>query len=749
MKTIFKITPILLLIFNLFSTAQAQVNESDSLELVRLYNATGGDNWYNNDGWLVDPVEEWFGITLSGDGTRVIRIKLNSNDGYTSNNLVGELIDLNLPQLTLLDLSINKLTNDIPDFNHLPNLTSLNLSKNQLSGNIPNFTDLFNLQSVELSDNELSASIPNFSNLPKLTHLGLTNNQLSGEIPNFSNLPNLTNLNLSHNELTGTIPDFNLPNLIHLNLYKNDLTGIIPDFNNLSNLTYLILSLNKLTGIIPDFNNLHKLQVLGLHNNQLSDSLPNFSKFDSLYIIGITSNQFTFSGLEENVRDSNIPHLFSLGYDASFSYGYQACIPISKNNNTLSVSAGGTLNNNTYTWFKDGQQIAQIVGDSTLNISGIGTYTCEISNSIVAKLTLHTFPLCLEGCVWPGDTNSDGVVTHRDLLNIGRAYDEIGITRIDQSISWDAKYSEEWDSTFASGVNYKHADCNGDGFINAADTAAILLNYGQVRNKANTSLVAKNGIPLFPVFEETIVDSIEHIFGIHLGDATTPAENVYGIAFTLRSKVANAEIRINEPMLDFSHSWLNEDNGNILTIDSCFSQSTSEWLWDIAITRTNHNSIRGFGEICKVACIMDIISVDGKAKTNNIFLELYIDNVSLIPYKGEEIPVNPQPQSIEILLQNVSTPTSTNENSFSHNANIRLIPNPISANRQLTINYPNQQPILIQLYDIRGKLLLEQQSKEQNQHSLQLPNLAIATYFVKIVDNKLSKQTVQKLIIVN
>ena len=38
---------------------------ADSLELVSLYNALGGDNWTNNDGWLTAPVSEWFGVTLT------------------------------------------------------------------------------------------------------------------------------------------------------------------------------------------------------------------------------------------------------------------------------------------------------------------------------------------------------------------------------------------------------------------------------------------------------------------------------------------------------------------------------------------------------------------------------------------------------------------------------------------------------------------------------------------------------------
>ena len=63
-------------------------------ELVRFYEATNGDNWTINSGWLVAPIEEWFGITLSEDGKRVTVINLGDNNGLPGNNLVGELIEL-------------------------------------------------------------------------------------------------------------------------------------------------------------------------------------------------------------------------------------------------------------------------------------------------------------------------------------------------------------------------------------------------------------------------------------------------------------------------------------------------------------------------------------------------------------------------------------------------------------------------------------------------------------------------------
>lgn len=91
------------------------VSVSDSLALVDFYYATNGDDWINNDGWLVEPVAEWFGIILWVDNCTVMKIQLSSN------NVDGILPNLNLPNLQTLRLNTNNLYGLIPDFSNTPN----------------------------------------------------------------------------------------------------------------------------------------------------------------------------------------------------------------------------------------------------------------------------------------------------------------------------------------------------------------------------------------------------------------------------------------------------------------------------------------------------------------------------------------------------------------------------------------------------------------------------------------------------
>jgi Leucine-rich repeat (LRR) protein len=117
---------------------------SDSLALVDLYNATGGGNWtyaatsYFNStthvpipnvgtAWnFTQPMDTWHGVQLNGSGCVAI-LALNSN------NLLGNLIDINLPNLTGLYLYYNQLSGSIPDFTNLSNLEFLQLDLNQLT----------------------------------------------------------------------------------------------------------------------------------------------------------------------------------------------------------------------------------------------------------------------------------------------------------------------------------------------------------------------------------------------------------------------------------------------------------------------------------------------------------------------------------------------------------------------------------------------------------------------------------------
>ncbi len=345
-----------------------------------------------------------------------------------------------LPVIESIDISSNQLSGSLPpELGNLKTLYSLNLSDNQFSGSIPaSFGDMEKVSGLGLSDNQLSGSIPaSLGNLQNLKVLGLNRNKLSGAIPgtlgNCSNLllvgvednlldaplndslgnaKTLTSINLAGNRIPGSIPSSfgDLPVLSSLDLSNNQLTGSIPaSFGNLTKLTSLTLGDNQLSGSIPtEIGNCASLSYFSAYRNNLSGEIPaslgncihmggldlsenalsgyvpaTLTSLDFWSLI-LTLNYFTFDGLEAietAIRAAN--------------YAPQHTIPLRQDGELLYVHAGGTLANNTYSWYKDNVLYATKVGDSTLSISGNGKYYVRVKNSIAKSLALRSDTLDL------------------------------------------------------------------------------------------------------------------------------------------------------------------------------------------------------------------------------------------------------------------------------------------------------------------------------------------------------------------
>jgi gliding motility-associated-like protein len=339
---------------------KGQVNSTDSLALVDLYNSTNGNGWTNKTNWLTtQPVALWYGITVNTN--RVFTIDLRNN------NLSG-----------ILPSTIGNLTS----------LQSLQFDQNSIGGSIPNsIGNLISLQYFSIIINQLTGSIPSsLGNLTSLVWLRLADNQLSGSIPSsLGNLSSLVYMDLNHNQLSGSIPASfgNLSNLIEMILSMNQLSGTIPaSLGNLTNLNYLELDLNQLTGSIPaSIGNLPNLSTFTVDFNQLSGTIPVFTGSSNFLNLYLGYNDFTFAGMEMVAQKTVWQKMYSP----------QAIIPIHVSCSKLWVSVGGTPANNTYRWYNSaGTLQATIISDSTFTPAIPGNYYVEVTNSIATQLTLYS-----------------------------------------------------------------------------------------------------------------------------------------------------------------------------------------------------------------------------------------------------------------------------------------------------------------------------------------------------------------------
>jgi len=402
----------------------------------------------------------------------------------------------NLHNIDTLYLWGNKLTGSIPDtLGTLTNLKILSLSQNSLSGSIPtSFGNLTNLQRLDLSQNKLTGAIPStFGNLSNLQFLYLNSNKLTGTIPSsLGNLTNLQNLYLNSNKLSGSIPSSlgNLSSVIYMNLGGNQLIDSIPSsFGKLTNLQYLYLYLNQLTGSIPSslgnltnihlidlyrnklsgsipssLGNLTSLQTLILYTNQLSGSIPaSLGNLTNLTTLSIYGNKLTFNGME----------LIAQKFPTAV-YTPQASILLHFSDSTLSVSAGGTLANNTYNWYLNGGLVATKVGDSTYNITTNGRYNVEVTNAIATLLTLYSDTIAIANLPIKA-INLQAKATNGEVLLQWQTIDEIN------TASFTIQHST--DGAIFSDIGTKDAVGSGNNGYSYIDAlAASGVNYYRIKS---------------------------------------------------------------------------------------------------------------------------------------------------------------------------------------------------------------------------------------------------------------------------
>ncbi|SMO50641.1 leucine-rich repeat domain-containing protein [Gracilimonas mengyeensis] len=286
---------------------EVQANETDSLALVALYNATNGDNWDNNENWLDGPLNTWYGVDLNEEG-RVISIYL------WSNNLSGELPQeiANLSELIQLTLPYNELTGTIPEgLSNLP-LRYIQLSGNQLDRQVLSVvSNISTLEGLYLRDNDFGGSIPEgVGSLSNLVELDLLGNELEGGTPPGFGSLSLSYLRLDDNNLDRQvlIDISSISSLVILYAGENNFGGTIPsELSNLINLVVLDLSGNQFDGSIPSgFSNL-SLTYLNLSNNQLDRQvMTDVSAIETLESLYIGGNSF---GGTISVDLANIPNL--------------------------------------------------------------------------------------------------------------------------------------------------------------------------------------------------------------------------------------------------------------------------------------------------------------------------------------------------------------------------------------------------------------------------------------------------------
>jgi hypothetical protein len=300
--------------------------------------------------------------------------------------------------------------------------------------------------------------------------------------------------------------------------------------------------------------------------------------------------------------------------------------------------SGGTLPY-TFSWN---------TGDSSSSLTilpptGFTTYQLTVRDAFDSVAQVQVVVEGLEECVWPGDANGDGQANNLDLLMLGKSFDATGSLRPNAHLNWIAQPAPAWQHVFASGVNYAHADTDGDGHIYWADSTAIKFNYVQPQTLGTSLPDTANGIPLYVNMPNSPVQAGQTITApIILGSANRPATNIYGLVFSIEydiTLVDSGSVRIN-----YDNSWLGTRNQDLLALDKDFFASGQV---DLALTRVDLQTVNGYGRVGDIIITVDDIigKQDGIEQ-----ISLRVKHVYAVDANQNPVLVSPESSQLDVIL---------------------------------------------------------------------------------------------------
>ncbi|MEM7372605.1 MAG: T9SS type A sorting domain-containing protein [Bacteroidota bacterium] len=358
------------------------------------------------------------------------------------------------------------------------------------------------------------------------------------------------------------------------------------------------------------------------------------------------------------------------------------------------------------------------VFDSMLNAPAINVHFLPIDSS------------CLPTSVYPGDANHNQIANHNDLLPIGLYYGHSGPNRPNASLSWTPQAAAGWgDTLLSTGVDIKHADCDGNGIINDDDTLAIHQNYLQTHTGYKTSSSTVDGIPLFldmPSDPLTPGDTLS--IPIILGTVDTPAIDMYGLAFSI--EYDSSLIKQGKTELVFSQSWLGTKGSDLLTL---YRDIDSLQQIDIALVRNDQMDTMGLGQIARI-----IVVIDDDIFKKEESLILRITNVQAIDVQGQSIDLDVK-TGISTIQE---TDTSTSAISSALSKALEVYPNPTED--EVVIRLKHHQIRSIVIYNAQGQICSDHPSTG-NSTRIKLEHLPKGLYVLKVHTE--SGEAIRKLMI--
>lgn len=379
-------------------------------------------------------------------------------------------------------------------------------------------------------------------------------------------------------------------------------------------------------------------------------------------------------------------------------------------NGSVSPVASGTAPF-TYVWTTSPPQTTQVVTNIAL-----GGYTLTVTDAY--GCTTAAVCTVADSCdlVWPGDANDDLVADNNDILAISLGNGTAVAARNATGNAWNGFPSLSMGTGILGTSDNKHIDCDGNGIINLNDTNAVVQNFSLTRPASKYGSFSSSVISAAPtlaidIVQDTLTAGAAGNILLSLGDNANPANNVYGVAFTLGFDAAvidPASFSING-----SGSWLGTQHTDMLCI--ALSDGTSGMIQGV-VSRYNHANAGGNGLIANLG----FTTQNNYSGTQQVNFTL--SNVMLIDNSGTPQAVSQANDSLVALDPLLGI-------HHQQSALLKLFPNP--AREQVMISCSSGS--LIELFNAQGNKVKEMRAAAGT-HMLPANELAKGVYLVKVTD---------------
>ncbi|MCI5058363.1 MAG: T9SS type A sorting domain-containing protein [Flavobacteriales bacterium] len=476
--------------------------------------------------------------------------------------------------------------------------------------------------------------------------------------------------------------------------------------------TFVLGGLNPAIGGTPPYN--FAWSPASLLNDATIGNPIGFA-CDTTYVLSVTDDNGCV----------DVDSIYIECYNIQADAGPDACVSIG---GCVQIGPFNTLPNTTYTWSPDIDLNDDSIANPISCPSDTIVYTLTVQDTLHGCFDVDSIEVCTVplDSVWPGDANSDGVADIVDVLNIGVAYNSAGLTRPNASVNWLPQAAGDWSGQFLSGLNQKHADCNGDGLVDLNDLNAVLLNYGLTHNKTDDLASATDPVLFFdwPNFD-TVGENQSLIIPIHLGTNTLPADSIYGLAFSILYN--NDLVDTSNMTLSYTTSWIGSPSTRI-DVDTNF---TAQGKIDIAITKTDQIASAGNGQIGALEIVTaDDLTGASEIVVDTLSLEIVVHSAN--NESGYPLQVGTNNKSIIIL--------EGGENDQLNKPFISVYPNPSKG--QINIQ---SSDFITSLEIVNALGQIEYQSQLMSKNVVLNSSLPAGIYFLKIVGQDKDQPIVKRI----